>query len=73
MEVVEDFESRPHRAVSFEVAREPRRCRNGTSESCRMCFLVTVEEGCQEGARTRAAETNERQKSKAERGTLGIK
>ena len=36
--------------------KEERRCRNGTSRSCRRCYLVTVEEGCQEGAQKRKAE-----------------
>ena len=48
MEVVEDFESRPHKAVLFFWLKEKRRCRNGTSRSCRRCCLVTVEVGCQE-------------------------
>ena len=43
MEVAEDFESKPHKAVSF-VIKEERRCRNGMSRSCRRCFLVIVEE-----------------------------
>ena len=45
MEVVENFESRPHEAVSFVVRSE-----KVTSRSCRRCCLVTVEEGCLEGA-----------------------
>ena len=31
-------------------SKEKRRCRNGTSRSCRRCYLVIVEEGCQEEA-----------------------
>ena len=45
MEVVEDFESRPHKAVSFFVELRKRRCTNGTSRSCQRCCQVTVEEG----------------------------
>ena len=30
--------------------KEKRRCRNGTSRSCQRCYLVKVEEGCQEEA-----------------------
>ena len=30
MEVVEDFEPRPHKAASFLWLKEKRRCRNGT-------------------------------------------
>ena len=41
MKVVEDFESRPHEAVSFVVEGE-KEIRNGTSRSCRRCCLVTV-------------------------------
>ena len=48
MKVVEDFESRPPKAVSFFLSRETMRYRNGMSRSCRRCCLVTVEEGCQE-------------------------
>ena len=43
MEVMEDFESRPHRAVSF-CLKVKRRYRHGTRRSCRRCCLVTVEE-----------------------------
>ena len=49
MKVVENFESRPHKAVSFVVERE-RRYRNAMSRSCRRCCLVTVEAGHQEEA-----------------------
>ena len=35
MKVVEDFDSRQHKAVSFVVDRERRRFKNGTSRSCR--------------------------------------
>ena len=45
MEVVKDFESRAPKAVSFLVERE-KGDRNGTSRSCRRCYLVTVEEKC---------------------------
>ena len=37
MEVVEDFESRPHKAVSFVVERETRRYRHGLSRGCLSC------------------------------------
>ena len=51
MKVVEDFESRPHKAVSFVVERETKRYRNGMSRRCLRRCLATVEEGCQEEAR----------------------
>ena len=41
--------------------KEERRCRNGTSRSCRRCYRVTVEEDCQEGAQKRKAEKKWRQ------------
>ena len=44
MEVVEDFESRQHKAVSLWL-KEKRRYRNGLNRSCRRCSLATVEEG----------------------------
>ena len=40
MEVVEDFESRPRKAVSFLVEKERRRQWNGASRRCRRCCLV---------------------------------
>ena len=36
--------------------KEKRRERNGMSRSCRRCFLVTVEAGCQEEAKRKEAE-----------------
>ena len=63
--VVEDFESRPHKAVSFVVERE-RRYRNGMSRSWRRYFLVTVEEGC-EGAVQRKEAEKRRKRRTAER------
>ena len=54
MKVVEDFESRPHKAVSFVVEREKELQEWG--RSCRRCCLVAVEEGCQEGAQKKKAE-----------------
>ena len=52
MKVVEDFESRPHKAVSY-VSREKRRCRNGMSRGCLRRCLAAVEGGCQEEAHER--------------------
>ena len=48
MEVVEDFDSRPHKAVSFVVERETRRYRHGLSRGCLRRCLAMVEAGCQE-------------------------
>ena len=59
MEVVENFESRPHKAVSFVVKRE-KVVQVGMSRSCRRCFQVTAEEGCQEGAPKREVEKKRR-------------
>ena len=50
MKVIEDFESRPHKAVTF-VSKEERKDRNGTSKNCRRRYLVTLEEDYQEEAR----------------------
>ena len=47
MEGVEDFESRPHKAVSFV---------SGLSSSCQRCCLAFGEEGCQEGAQKKQVE-----------------
>ena len=44
MEVVEDFESRPHKAVSFAVENAEGTCRNETIRSC----LIAVEEVARE-------------------------
>ena len=60
MKAVEDFESRPHKAVSFLVGREKRRYRNGMSRSCQRRCLVTVEAGGVGGRRRdEAAAKNE--------------
>ena len=61
MEVVEDFESRPHQEVSFLVERGKKiQDRNGMSRSCRRSWQVTVEEGCQKGTQQKTAEKKER-------------
>ena len=36
--------------------KEKTRCRNGTSRSCKRCYLVIVEEGCREEALKKKAE-----------------
>ena len=66
MKVVEDFESRPHKAVSF-VWKEKRRCRNGLSRSCQRCFLATVEEGCQEEAKGERGREEEEEEKESKR------
>ena len=68
MKVVEDFESRPHKAVSFFGGKIKRRYRNGMSRSCRRCFLATVEEGRQEESKRKEAEKR-RKRRNAERDT----
>ena len=73
MKVVEDFESRPHKAVSFVVERE-RRYRNGISKSCQRCCLGTVEEGCQEEVLKKQVKKKERKKTRtAEKEESGMK
>ena len=52
MDVVEDFEQ----SSVLLWWKEKRRWRNGTSRSCRRCYPVTVEEGCQEEAQKKNAE-----------------
>ena len=52
MQVIEDFESRPQKAVTF-VSKEERKGRNGTSKNCRTSYLDTAEEDDQEEARKR--------------------
>ena len=55
MQVIEDFESRPHKAI-FVVERGKGRQESGTSKNCRRRFQDTVEEGYQGDARKREAE-----------------
>ena len=57
MEVVEDFESGPHKALSFLVEREKEMQR---AEAAEGAALVTVEEGCKEEAQKHKAEQKER-------------
>ena len=54
MKVMEDFESRPHKAV--------------TIKNCRRRYLDTVEEGYQEGARKRKVGRKEKTAKKANKG-----
>ena len=62
MEVVEDFESRPHKAVTFLVERDTEsRC--AVTRKCRKRFQDSAVEGCQEEARW--------QKQKRRRGRRG--
>ena len=56
MEVVEDFESRPHKAESCVVEREKEMQEWKTSRSCQRCCLVTVDEVCHEEAQKKKAE-----------------
>ena len=56
VKVIEDFESRPHKAVTFVVKRGKEN-RNGTSKNCRRRHGDTVEEGYQEKARKRKEKT----------------
>ena len=46
--------------------KEKRRYKSEMSRSCRRCFLVTVEEGCQEEAPRKVAEKKRRKKGTAE-------
>ena len=83
MKVVEDFESRPHEAVSFVVKGERRRCRNGTSRSCRRCCLVysgarlpgrnIKEKGREEGEVDKDGEERKIKKEIAQEVVEGIK
>ena len=51
MNVVEDFESRPHKAVTFALSKEERRGMKGTSKYCRRRYLRGHwRKACQEGA-----------------------
>ena len=58
---VEDFESRPHKAVSCSVERErdKEEFRNAMSKSCHRRCLVAVEAGCQEEAQKKKGREEE--------------
>ena len=62
MTVIEDFESRPHKAVT---SKEERRDRNGTSKNCRRRYLDTAEEDYQEEARKRKVGKKEKKAKEA--------
>ena len=65
MEVAEDFESRPHNKCLLWL-KEKRRCRNGMSRSCRRCFRVAAEEGCQDEAPKKEVEKKRKKMRTAE-------
>ena len=67
MKVIEDFESRPHKAVTFAVDRGKRRGRNGTSKNCRRRYHDIVEEGYQEEAWKRKVGKRERKTKEVEK------
>ena len=67
--VIEDFESRPHKAVTFVVERE-RKGRNGVSKNCRRRYLDVVEEDYQEEAQKRQVGKKERKTREVEKGKL---
>ena len=71
--VSQNFESRPHKSSVFLWWKEKRRCRIGSSRSCRRCCLVTVEEGCQEGAQKKKTEKKERWTRTVEKEESGVK
>ena len=58
-EAVEDFEPRPHKAVSFVVERE-KESRNGMSRSCLRRCLATVEAGQEEAQKKNAVKRRKR-------------
>ena len=62
MEVVEDFESRPHKAVTFLVERDTE-SRRAVTRKCHKRFQDSAVEGCQEESRW--------QKQKRRRGRRG--
>ena len=47
--------------------KEKRRCRNGTSRSCRRCCLVAVVEGCQEAQKNKAEKKRRQTEDSGER------
>ena len=71
MKVVEDFGSRPHKAVSFVVERD-KEVQEWNEQQMRRC-LATVEAGCQEEAQKKEAEKKRRQRRNAERDKSGTK
>ena len=54
MEVVEDFESRPHKAVSFVVERV-KKSRNGVNKKCLKHHQASVLGSCQEEVKQKKA------------------
>ena len=67
MQVIEKFESRPHKTVTF-VVKEERKGRNGTNKNCRRRYLDTAEEDYQEEARKRKVGKKEKKAKKANKG-----
>ena len=63
IEVVGDFECRPHKAVSFVVERG-KESRSGKSKRCRRRFLATAEEDYQEEAGEKEEEKKTKKKTK---------
>ena len=66
MQVTADFETRPHKAVTF-VAKKSQG-RNGTSKNCRRRYLDTAEEDYQEKARKRKVGEKEKKAKNANKG-----
>ena len=70
MNVVEDVESRPHKAVSFALERG--KGRQEWNETARRRYLDVVEEGCQEGAQKKKGR-EEGEEDSEETGTKSLK
>ena len=70
MQVVEVFESRHHKAVSFLVERE-KVMQEWNEQKLPRCCLVTVEEGCQEETQKKKAEKKDSLTRTVRKGTLG--
>ena len=69
MKVIDDFESRPHKAVTFVVqSKEERKDWTGTSKNCRRRFLDIVEEDYQEEERKRKVGKREKKAKELEKG-----
>ena len=62
MQVIADFESRPHKAV------RKRKGRNGTSKSCRRRYLDAAEEDYQEETWKRKVRKKEKKAEKENKG-----
>ena len=73
MEVVEDFESRTHKAVSFVVERDKEVQEWNEQKMPQGASWLTVEAGCQEESQKKKAEKKRRKRRTVGRDKLGMK